>query len=73
MYNQDELIEAILRDEREAQARWDAQNEGAHSFSTEHLVQPHGDCRQAALKAVVQEFRLSSKHTRPSRLSVNAS
>lgn len=35
MYNQDELIEAILRDEREAQARWDAQNEGAHSFSTD--------------------------------------
>lgn len=28
MYNQEEIIEAICREEREAQARWDSQFEG---------------------------------------------
>jgi hypothetical protein len=37
MYNQDELFDEIAREEREADARWNAQFEdkGYHTFSTD--------------------------------------
>jgi predicted RNA-binding Zn-ribbon protein involved in translation (DUF1610 family) len=35
MYNQDEIIEAIAKQEREAMALWESQTSEYHSFSTD--------------------------------------